>query len=62
MSTPAPKAKSTNEQLAELWTVINNMAASMVMMQGNQGQLIVAVNQLQSDKLTVTGDGSGLSH
>jgi UDP-N-acetylenolpyruvoylglucosamine reductase len=62
MSTPAPKAKSTNEQLAELCTVINNMAASMVMMQGNQGQLIVAVNQLQSDKLTVIGDGSGLSH
>jgi hypothetical protein len=59
MSTPPPKAKSTDEQLAELHTVINNMASSMATMQGNQGQLTVAVNRLQSSKLTATGDGIG---
>jgi hypothetical protein len=32
------------------------------MMQGNQGQLTVVVNRLQSDKITVAGDGSGPSH
>jgi hypothetical protein len=54
MSTPAPKAKSTDEHLAELHTVINNMASSMATMQGNQGQLTVAVNRLQSSKLAAT--------
>jgi hypothetical protein len=41
--------------------VIDNMAASMATMQGNQGQLTVAVNRLQLDKLAATGDGSRLS-
>jgi hypothetical protein len=31
-------------------------------MQGNQGQLTVAVNRLQSDKIAASGDGSGPSH
>jgi hypothetical protein len=45
MSTPQPpKAKCTNEQLADIHVVIDNMAASMATMQGNQGQLTVAMN------------------
>jgi hypothetical protein len=36
--------------------VIDNMAASMATMQENQGQLTVAVNRLQSEKIVV-GDG-----
>jgi hypothetical protein len=63
MSTPPPpKAKSTDEQLADIRAVIDNMAASMATMQGNQGQLTVAVNRLQSDKLVATGECSGSSH
>jgi hypothetical protein len=38
MSTPPPpKAKSTEEQLADIRTIIDNMAASMAAMHGNQG-------------------------
>jgi hypothetical protein len=63
MSTPPPTTtKSTEEQLADIRAVIDNMAASMTTMQGNQGQLTVAVNRLQSDKLTASGDGNGPSH
>jgi hypothetical protein len=64
MSTPPPppKAKSTEEQLADIRAVIDNMVASMATMQGNQGQLIVAVNRLQSKNLATSGDGSGPSH
>jgi hypothetical protein len=62
MSTPPPKAKSTNEQLVDLRAVIDNMAASMATMLGNQGQLKVVVNRLRSDKLAMIGDGSGPSH
>jgi hypothetical protein len=63
MSTPPPpKAKSTAEHLADIRAIIDNMAASMATMQGNQGQLTVAVNRLQSDKLAMTGDGNGPSH
>jgi hypothetical protein len=52
---PSPKPKTTDEQIAELCVVIDNMAASMATMQGNQGQLTVTINQLQSAKV---GDGS----
>jgi hypothetical protein len=63
MSTPPPTtAKSTEEQLADIGAVIYNMVVSMATMQGNQGQLTVAVNQLQSYKLAALGDGSGPSH
>jgi hypothetical protein len=63
MSTPPPpKAKTTNEQLADIHAVIDNLAASMATMQGNQGQLTVAVNRLQSVKLAATDDGSGPFH
>jgi hypothetical protein len=63
MSTPPPpKPKSTEEQLADICAVIDNMAASMATMQGNQGPLTVAGNRLQSDKLAAQGDGSGPSH
>jgi hypothetical protein len=48
MSTPPPllKAKSSEDQLVDIRTVIDNMATYMATMQGNQGQLTVAVNQL----------------
>jgi hypothetical protein len=63
MATPPPsKAKSTEEQLADIHAVIDNLAASMATMQGNQGQLTVAMNRLQSDKIATSGDGSAPSH
>jgi hypothetical protein len=63
MATPPPsKVKSTEEQLADIHAIIDNLAVSMAMMQGNQGQLTVAVNRHQSDKITASGDGSGPSH
>jgi hypothetical protein len=47
MSTsPPPKPKSIEEQLVGIHAIIDNMAAYMATMQGNQGQLTVAVNQL----------------
>jgi hypothetical protein len=52
---PPPKPKTTDEQIAELRAVIDNMAASMATMQGNQGQLTTAINRLQSAKV---GNGS----
>jgi hypothetical protein len=56
MTTPPPqKPKTTDEQITELRAVIDNMAASMATMQGNQGQLTVAINRLQSAKV---GDDS----
>jgi hypothetical protein len=55
MTTPPIKTKTVEEQIADLRTVIDNMAASMATMQGNQGQLIVAINRLQS-KIIVGDD------
>jgi hypothetical protein len=37
MPTPQPKPKTAEEQIADLRAVIDNMAASMATMQGNQG-------------------------
>jgi hypothetical protein len=48
-----PPSKSVAEQIADLRAVIDNMAASLATMQGNQGQLTVAVNRLQSEKVVV---------
>jgi hypothetical protein len=63
MATPPPsKAKSTEEQLVGIRAVIDNLAASMATMQGKQGQLTVAVNRLQSNKIVASGNGSGPSH
>jgi hypothetical protein len=60
MTTPQPpKPKSTDEQIADLRTVIDNLVASMATVQGNQGQLTVAVNRLQSEKIVI-GDGHDL--
>jgi hypothetical protein len=57
MATPTPpKAKTVDEQNADLRAVIDNMAASMTTMQGNQGQLTVVVNRLQSKKIVVSDD------
>jgi hypothetical protein len=54
-STP-PTAKTVAEQIADLRAVIDNMAASLATMQENQGQLTVAVNRLQSEKIVVGDD------
>jgi hypothetical protein len=54
-STP-PSTKSMAEQIADLRAVIDNMAASLATMQGNQGQLTVVVNRLQSEKIVVGDD------
>jgi hypothetical protein len=54
-STP-PSTKSVAEQIANLRAVIDNMAASLATMQGNQGQLMVVVNRLQSEKIAVGDD------
>jgi hypothetical protein len=62
MTPPPPKPKTTEEQIADLRAVIDNMAASMATMQGNQGQLTVAVNRLQSEKVLVNGVQSQTSH
>jgi hypothetical protein len=47
-STP-PTAKTVAEQIADL-------RASLATMQGNQGQLTVAINRLQSEKIVVGDD------
>jgi hypothetical protein len=52
----SPTAKTVAEQIADLRAVIDNMAASLATMQGNQGQLMVAVNRLQSEKIVVGDD------
>jgi hypothetical protein len=57
MTTPPTKAKTVEEQIADLRAVIDNMVASMATMQVNQGQLTVAANRLQSEKI-VFGDGN----
>jgi hypothetical protein len=54
-STP-PTAKTVAEQIADLHAVIDNMAVSLATMQGNQDQLTVAVNRLQSEKIVVGDD------
>jgi hypothetical protein len=54
-STP-PSTKSVTEQIADLRAVIDNMAPSLATMQENQGQLTVAVNRLQSEKIVVSDD------
>jgi hypothetical protein len=56
MGTAPAKPKSIDEQFAELRVVIDNLASSLATIQGNQGQLTVAVNRLQSEKVVV-GDG-----
>jgi hypothetical protein len=47
MTTPHTKTKIVEEQIVDLRAVVDNMTASMATMQGNQGQLTVAVNRLQ---------------
>jgi hypothetical protein len=56
MTTPPTKTKTVEEQIVDLRAVIDNMAASMATMQGNQGQLTVAVNRLQLEKIVVGDD------
>jgi hypothetical protein len=61
MSSSTPKAQTPEEQIAELREIIDKLTASMVTVQGNQGQLTVAVNRMQSDKLLATGTTDGSS-
>jgi hypothetical protein len=46
-----PPVPVPDDQLAELRAVIDKIAASLATVQGNQGQLTVAINRLQSEKL-----------
>jgi hypothetical protein len=51
MSSIQPPAPPPDDQLAELRAVVDKITASLATVQGNQGQLTVAVNRLQSEKL-----------
>jgi uncharacterized coiled-coil protein SlyX len=43
--------RNAKEQISELHAVIDTMASSFATMKGNQSQLNIIVNRLQSDKL-----------
>jgi hypothetical protein len=51
MSSIQPPAPPPDNQLAELHAVVDKIAASLATVQGNQGQLTVAINRLQSEKM-----------
>jgi hypothetical protein len=55
MSDTPTQPRTVNEQIHELRAVINTLASSLATMKGNQSQLDVAVNRLQSDKLQADG-------
>jgi hypothetical protein len=53
---PPPPPKNDEEQINELRApVVDTLASSLGTMKGNQSQLNVAVNRLQSDKLQANG-------
>jgi hypothetical protein len=54
MSTPSTKPPSTEEHVADLCVVMEKMASAVATIQGNQGQLTIAINRLQSEKLVAT--------
>jgi hypothetical protein len=58
MSASTPTEKSTEDQVADLRAVKEKLAAVVATIQGNQGQLTVAINRLQSDKLLQTNNAS----
>jgi hypothetical protein len=58
MSTP----DNSSPFLADLHTIMEKQASAVATIQGNQGQLTVAVNRLQSDKpVPATADASTLA-
>jgi hypothetical protein len=58
---PASCSGALDDQLAELRTVVDKIAASLATVQGNKGQLTVAVNQLQNEKLLSSEKTGGSS-
>jgi hypothetical protein len=58
MSVPTPTEQSTEDQVPDLHAVMEKLATAVATIQGNQGQLTVAINQMQSDKLLQTDDNS----
>jgi hypothetical protein len=61
MAANSPKSKTPEEEISELRALVDTLASSLAAVKGNQGQLTVAVNRLQSDKLATDGDTSGQS-
>jgi hypothetical protein len=61
MSTPDDTPSSTEAQLADLRAIMEKLASVIATIQGNQGQLTVAVNKLQSDKLAGSIDDKPVS-
>jgi hypothetical protein len=55
MVSNTPKPKTPEEEIVELSALID-LASSLAVIKGNQGQLIIMVNRLQSDKLVTDDD------
>jgi hypothetical protein len=55
MADPPSQPRTADEQINKLRAVIDTLASSLATMEGNQSQLNVAVNRLQSDKLQANG-------
>jgi hypothetical protein len=61
MVATTPKPKTPEEEIMELRALVDTLASSLAAIKGNQGQLTVAVNRLQSEKLATDGATSGQS-
>lgn len=61
MAANLPKPKTPKEEIRELRALVDTLASSLATVKGNQGQLTVAVNRLQSEKLSTDGDKAGQS-
>jgi hypothetical protein len=55
MADDPSQPKTAEEQITDLRAVVDTLASSLATMKGNQSQLNVVVNHLQSDKLQVDG-------
>jgi hypothetical protein len=68
MSSIQSPAPPPDDQLAELHVVVDKIATSLATVQGNQGQLTVAVNRLQSkqllssEKTSASSTGDAVTH
>jgi hypothetical protein len=54
MSVSDNKQPSAEEQMANLLAVMEKLVSVVATIQGNQGQLTIAFNRLQSEKLAAT--------
>jgi hypothetical protein len=61
MAANSPKPKTPEEEIGEPHALIDTLALSLASVKGNQGQFTVAVNRLQSEKLSTDGDKAGQS-